>query len=152
MHTIKYYSITLLASLSLLMGGCGGSDGGDAPEPEPVKPSGKHFVLTCDMEARASEKTVTLTGLTAGVTRHTGAAAWLAVEILPYVSGAPQVKVTASENGQTGSRQQELTFYAAADTLVLTVRQAAFPAGGGTDMDEPFDTPSDEPAFGREVR
>ena len=150
MQTMKYYSVMLLAGLALLVGGCGGSSSHDhEPDPEPVKPTGKHLAQTCDMEARASETTVTLTGLTAKVTRNTGSAAWLSVDVLPYESVTPQVKITTVENSQADSRQQELTFYAASDTLVLTVRQAAFDANGGTDVDNPFDTPSDQPAYER---
>ena len=48
--------------------------------------------------------------------------------------------VSVAENATSNSRSQELTFYAATDTLVLTVRQAAFDAGGGTSMDNPFDS------------
>jgi hypothetical protein len=147
MHTIKYYSMTLLAGFALLVAGCGGSD-----DPDPVEPRGKRFVQVCNVEARASETTVSLTGLTAQVTRHTGANVWLTVDILPYVSGTPQVKVTTAENDETAVRQQELVFYAARDTLVLTVRQAVFASEGGADMNQPFDTPSDEQAYSREMR
>jgi hypothetical protein len=44
---------------------------------------------------------------------------------------------------------QELTFYAANDTLVLTVQQASFDSYGGTSMDQPFSTPTDQPGFSR---
>lgn len=140
--------MTLLAGLSLMVGGCGGSDG---PDPEPVAPKGKHLEQVYNIEARATETIVTLTGLTAKVSRNTGIAAWLTVEVMPYTAGTPQAKVSATENSLTESRQQELTFYAANDTLVLTVRQAPFDANGGTDVDNPFDTPSAEPGFARRL-
>lgn len=150
MRIFKNISIMLLVCLSFMVGGCGGSsDSPDVPDPDPVKPKGKHLVQTCNMEARASETTVTLTGLTAKVIRNTGTADWLTADMLPYESGAPQVKITTVENSQMESRQQELTFFAASDTLVLTVRQAAFDANGGANMEQPFDTPSDQPGFAR---
>ena len=103
------------------------------------------------MEPRASETTVALTGLTSAVTRTTGSASWLTVAVQPYASGTPQAKVSVSENSQRDVRSQALTFYAANDTLVLTVRQAAFSAEGGTDMEQPFDTPSDQPGYARQL-
>lgn len=141
-----FLTMTLLAGLSLMVGGCGGSDG---PDPDPVAPKGKHLEQTCNIGARAAETIVTLTGLTAKVSRNTGTAAWLTVEVMPYTAGTPQVKVTATENSLADSRRQELTFYAANDTLVLTVCQEPFNAGGGTDVDNPFDTPSEQPGFAR---
>lgn len=151
MYTKKRYYMMLLLGLSLLVGGCGGSDSPDPePEPQPVPPRGKYLTQICNMEARASETTVSLTGLTAKVSRNSGTAAWLTADVLPYESGVPQVKIKATENSLTDSRQQELTFYAASDTLVLTVRQAAFDVNGGTDIDNPFDTPSDQPGFARQ--
>lgn len=150
MQTIRFrYMITLLTSLVLMATGCS-SGGGDDPAPTPVPSTGRHLTQTCNMEPHASQVTVTLTGLTAAVTRHTGSNAWVIVVPKTYTSGAPQVTVSVAENATSDSRSQELTFYAATDTLVLTVRQAAFDAGGGTSMDNPFDTPSDQPAFARE--
>ena len=151
MYTKKRYYMMLLLGLSLLVGGCGGSDSPDSePEPQPVPPRGKYLTQICNMEARASETTVSLTGLTAKVSRNSGSAAWLTADVLPYESGVPQVKIKTTENSLTDSRQQELTFYAASDTLVLTVRQAAFDVNGGTDIENPFDTPSDQPGFARQ--
>lgn len=150
MKTNKKMSMTLLLCLALLVGGCGGSDSHEPePVPQPEKPQGKRLGQTCNIESPASETTVTLMGLTAKVSRYTGTSEWLNVDVLPYSSGAPQVKVVAMENSLLTSRQQELTFYAASDTLILTVRQATYDANGGTDMDEPFDTPSDKPGFAR---
>ena len=90
-----------------------------------------------------------LAGLTSQVTRTVGGAEWLIADVLAYQSGAPRVKLLWHENGTAAARQQELTFYADKDTLVLTVRQPAFNAQGGTDMDTPYDTPSDQPGFAR---
>lgn len=153
MQTTKHLSRALTVGLALLVWSCGGGGGDDPDDPTPVPPpvlTGKHYTKTCNLDARASETTVALTGLTSEITRSTGSASWLTANIVPYTSGTPQVKVAATENSQNGQRQQELTFYAASDTLVLTVQQAAFNSGGGSDTDQPFDTPTDQPGYGRQ--
>ena len=61
-------------------------------------------------------------------------------------SQPPKVKVTCSQNLNVESRQQDVTFIATNDTVVLTVRQAAY-NGGGTDVNNPSDTPTDQPAY-----
>ena len=149
MKTIKFLSIAFAACLTLLS--CGGGDD-DTPTPQPLPPTpgtvkGKHFTQTCNMPADASETIVTLTGLTSEVTRKKGSASWLTVNAVPYTGGTPQVAVACTQNLGTDAREQEVSFIAANDTLVLTVRQAAYT--GGTDVDSPNDTFTDQPAFAR---
>ena len=55
--------------------------------------------------------------------------------------------MACEQNLGTDAREQEVSFIAANDTLVLTVRQAAYT--GGTDVDSPSDTFTDQPAFAR---
>lgn len=148
MKTIKFLSITFTVCLALLA--CGGDDDDPYnPTPQPPKPEtpkGKHLTQTCDMPADASETIVSLNGLSSEVTRKSGSASWLATELETYTSGTPKVKVTCSQNLNVESRQQDVTFIATNDTLVLTVRQAAY-NGGGTDVNNPSDTPTDQPAY-----
>lgn len=156
MKTKRHLSMIQAAilAIALLAAGCGGG-GSDEPEPTPTPPptptpaKGSHLTRTYSIDARASETIVKLTGLSAAVTRTTGTASWLTANVLPYTSGTPEVSIAATENSQTAARQQELTFYAANDTLVLTVQQASFDSYGGTSMDQPFSTPTDQPGFSR---
>ena len=150
MKTIKFLSIAFAVCLTLLS--CGGGDDNDTPTPQPQPPTpgtvkGKHFTQTCNMPADASETVVTLTGLTSEVTRKKGSASWLTVNAVPYAGGTPQVAVACEQNLGTDARQQEVSFIAANDTLVLTVRQAAYT--GGTDVNNPNDPFTDQPAFAR---
>ena len=108
--------------------------------------------MTYDLTPRAAEAIIALTGLTSQISRTDGHAEWLIADVLAYQSGAPRVKLLWQENGTAATRQQDLTFYADKDTLVLTVCQPAFNAQGGTDMDNPYDTPSDQPGFARRQR
>lgn len=147
MKTMKYF---LMAFAALTLISCGG---GDEPEPEPTPTpptptqKGKYLTQTCNMPAEASETVVSLYGLTAAIDRFTTQESWLTVIRQVYLSGTPTVELTARENTQTEPRQQDVTFYAGRDTLVLTVRQAAYEAASGADMGNTHDTPTDQPAY-----
>ena len=148
MKTTKFLSMIFAASLVLLS--CGGGAGDDPdPTPVPAPAKGKSFTKQCDMPAEASETIVNLTGLTSEITRRKGSASWLTINAVPYTGGTPQVAVACQQNTSAEARQQEVTFLAANDTLVLTVRQAGF-TGGGTDVNSPNDVPTDQPAFSRQ--
>lgn len=118
------FSLALLTGLAVLS--CSSSNDDEQPAPPtPVVPAGKFLTQTCNMAAEASESITTLSGLSSQVTSTEGSAPWLTVTLQPYTSGEPQVKVSCTENTQTTTRQQAVTFIAATDTLVLTVCQAA---------------------------
>ena len=153
MKTTKILSILFTVCLTLLSCG-GGSSNDPIPDPKPQPPTpntpkGKHLTQTCDMPADASENVVTLTGLTSEVTRKSGSASWLTTTLESYTSGTPKVKVACTQNLTTETRQQDVTFIATNDTLVLTVRQTVY-SGDGTNVDNPNDTPTDQPAYARQ--
>ena len=146
MKTMKYI---LMAFTALTLISCGG---GDEPEPTPTPTptptqKGKFLTQTCSMPAGASETIVALLGLTTAVDRFSTPDSWLTVIRQAYTSGTPSVQLTATENMASEARQQDVTFYAGRDTLVLTVRQAAYNASSGADMDNTHDTPTDQPAY-----
>lgn len=156
MKTMKYLSMALLAGFAMLALSCGGSESGDEPAPtppptptNPTIPTGKHLTQMLDMEARKQVATVKLTGLNSQASLKSGAASWLTVDVMPYTSGTPEVMLTVAENATQDLRQQDVTFIATNDTLVLTVRQKTFDVNGGENNDAPFDTPSDQPALSR---
>ena len=148
MNTIKYLSIAFIFSLVLLSCGGGGDDEPDTPTP-PAPVSGKHLTQTCELPAGPSEVIITLRGLSSQIERISGSATWLSISAEPYNSGQPEVKISAKENQQTSVRQQDISFYAARDTLVLTVKQAAPESAPSTDTGHLHDTPTDQPAFSR---
>ncbi len=144
MKTMKYI---LMAFTALALISCGG---GDEPEPNPTPtPTGKGKFLTqsCNMPAEATETVVSLNGLTAAVDKFNTPESWLTVIRQVYISGTPTVELSARENLQTEARQQDVTFYSGRDTLVLTVRQAAYNASSGADMGSTHDTPTNQPAY-----
>lgn len=148
MNTIKNLSIAFALCMTLLS--CGGDDD-DTPTPQPPtpeQPKGKHLTKQCDMPADESEVIIALTGLTSEARHTAGLATWLTTTLQPYTSGTPQVKVACRQNLEVDARQQDVTFIATNDTLVLTVRQAAY-SGGDTDVNNPNSTYTDQPAFGR---
>ena len=127
MKTMKYI---LMAFTALVLISCGG---GDEPEPNPTPtPTGKGKFLTqsCNMPAEATETVVSLNGLTAAVDKFNTPESWLTVIRQVYISGTPTVELSAREN-----------------TLVLTVRQAAYNASSGADMGSTHDTPTNQPAY-----
>ena len=148
MKTMKYI---LMAITALTLISCGG---GDEPEPDP-KPTptptptekGKFLTQTCNMPAKASETVVALQGLTKAIDRFSPPDSWLTIIRQAYTSGTPSVQLTASENLQFEARQQDITFYAGRDTLVLTVRQVAYDDTSGAEVDNTHDTPTNQPAY-----
>ncbi len=154
MKTIKILSIAFTVCLALLA--CGGGDGDEpspTPTPTPTPPTptvkGKHLTKVCNMPADASEQLVELTGLTSEATHKGGLARWLTTTLRTYTGGTPHVVVACRQNLEVDPREIDVTFVAANDTLVLTVRQAAY-TGGETDVDNPNGTYTDQPAYSRE--
>ena len=72
---------------------------------------------------------------------------WLTITKEAYTSGAPKVKLKATENMQTTKRSAYVVFVAAKDTLALTINQAVYQSG--TDVNNPNDTSTDQPAYSR---
>ena len=74
---------------------------------------------------------------------------WLTVTQLPYSAGTPEVTVACTANLEASRRVMDIVFLANndKDTLLFTVRQAAY--SGGTNVDTPNDTPTDQPAYSR---
>lgn len=157
MKTIKILSIALMAVLTLTACGGGSDDPDDpyTPTPQPPTPQtqGKFLMQTLNMPADASENTVALNGLTTAINRttHVGTVSWMTVKEETYSSGTPRVSVSCLQNLETTARSHDVIFIAASDTLLLTVNQAAY-EGGGTDINNPSDTPTDQPAYGRVTR
>lgn len=154
MNRLKYLALPFMAAFACVSISCGGGDGQNdpytptptpTPTPQPTI-KGKHLTMTLDMPAEASENVITLKGLSDAVSRTSGGASWLIVTPLSYVSGAPQAKVAVTANLQSEARQQDVSFFAAADTLVLTVRQSGYKGGDGG-VDNPYDIHTDQPAY-----
>lgn len=154
MKWTKILTLIFVASMTLLS--CGGGDDSDGPTP-PTPPSpnqptptakGKFLTMTWDLPAKASEETLSLTGLNSSISEMAGAsqsASWLTVTKEAYTSGTPKVKLKATENLQTSRRSAYIVFVAANDTLALTINQAVYQSG--TDVNNPNDTPTDQPAY-----
>lgn len=148
MKKIRYMLLAAIAAFSMMS--CGGDDDNPTPVPTPSK-DGQVFYMNCDMPAGASEKTVTLTGLTSILTKKVQAVSdWLIITPVPYVSGTPKVTVSCTQNLLTTKRVQEVVFIATNDTLKLTITQAGSEMVEGTDTENPYDTPTDQAAYSRE--
>ena len=149
MKTFKILFIILAAMLGLTS-----CESESDPEPQPPTPTakGKFFSMRCDMPSEASEKTVSLTGLTSAITQQVQAisTSWLTVMQLPYTSGTPKVSEACTENKESTRRVMDIVFLANSDTLLLTDRQDGYTGGAGDGgIDVPTDTSTDQPAYGR---
>ena len=146
MKTIKYLYILIAACLTLTA--CdSGDDNDDLPD---VK--GKFLERTCNMPAEESTQTFSLTGLTSRVlrTQHVGSAPWVTVTVMPYSKGTPEAEIACQENTNKETRSHDVIFLAGADTLLLTIRQAAASSTSNVvDVNNPNDTPTDQPAYSR---
>lgn len=150
--------LTLAFAASFAMLACGGSDDPDdpiIPEPQPPTPTvqGKFLTMTKELTAQAGEENMALTGLTSAITTMAGqnaTASWLTVIKEEYTGGTPRVTLQVTENLQTAERQAYIVFVASRDTLALTVKQGVY--SGGTDVNNPNDTPTDQPAYVRQLR
>lgn len=153
MNWTKVLSLIFVACFTLLS--CGGSDDPDDPTPPTPNPptpttNGKFLTMSHELPAKASEEVLTLTGLSSSISQMAGedhTSSWLTVTKEAYTSGAPKVKLKATENLQTTKRSAYVVFVAAKDTLALTINQAIYQSG--TDVNNPSDTPTDQPAYSR---
>ena len=153
MNWTRMLSLLFVASMALLS--CGGSDDSDdtiPPTPNPPTPTtkGKFLTMRHELPAKASEEILALTGLSSSISQMAGedhTASWLTVTKEAYTSGAPKVKLKATENLQTTKRSAYVVFIAASDTLALYIDQAVYQSG--TDVNNPTDTPTDQPAYSR---
>ena len=153
---IKYLSIAFFACMTMLA--CGNVDDPDdpytpTPTPNPPTPTtqGKFMSMDHDIPAAASEEILTLTGLSSSISEMAGQdyfSSWLTITKEAYTSGAPKIKLIAKENLTTTTRLGYVVFVAAKDTLALTIKQAVYKSG--TDVNNPNDTPTDQPAYSRE--
>ena len=97
-----------------------GSDGGGGDEGSPAKV----YSQSVTMQAEASNQQVTLSNLNAPIEATSVQDSWLTVEVIPYTSGAPVVKLTATANPNTTERRTKVIFRATSqDRVELTVTQ-----------------------------
>ena len=100
-----------------------------------------------------ADKTVTLTNLKTAIKDIEYNADWLTVIKQTYTSGSPSLRLTATANVKDGestnSRSCTVTITAnSGDKVLLNVTQQG--AERKTGIDNPHDTPTDQPAYSRE--
>ena len=129
---------------------------GEKKEPSPlnpVNPEGKTYQQAETLSAENADKTVTLTNLKTAIKDIEYNADWLTVIKQSYTSGSPSLRLTATANVKDGestnSRSCTVTITAnSGDKVLLNVTQQG--AERKTGIDNPHDTPTDQPAYSRE--
>ena len=156
MKHIKYPFIIMAVATTLIA--CGKDDTttpAPPPAPAPAAPVGNRLTQLCTMPPEASQQTITLTGLTAEVTRIEGSASWLTTTTITYAGGTPQLQVACQQNLTNQPRTQAVTCmarsqnstpdYFVLDTFVLTITQTTYQPGA--DIEHPNDNYTDQPAY-----
>ena len=124
---------------------CSGSDNSDD--------GGKNSSQTVTMPAEASSLLVTLNERDEPIESATAQDNWMSVDVMPYTSGAPMVKLTAARNPATS----ELRTRAIIETLSkakvnLTVIQKGLSSelSEGNSIEDTHDVVTDQPAYAPE--
>ena len=123
-----------------------GSDGGGGDEGSTVYV----YSQSIEVQAEASNQQVTLSNLNAPIEAISVQDNWLKVEAMPYTSGAPVVKLTATDNPNTTERRTKVIVRATSqDRVELTVTQKGkTPAPPEDDTIENLhDVVTDQPAY-----
>lgn len=144
MKTRSFLSYLLSMAVLFCMTACssGGGEGGNGGKESSSQ--------TVTMAAEASSQLVTLTKMTAPIASAVASDSWLTVEIKPYTSGAPTVKLTVTANPNTTERRTKVIAVSTNEERVeLTVTQKAkadSPSEGGT-VAETHEEVTDQPAY-----
>lgn len=138
MKNIKQYALACMALL--MMSSCNKDNQED---------EGQAYKQEVTMPSEASEQMVTLYSLSSSIEMVKNTASWLVVEQQSYMSGAPQVVLSSTDNKDKKERKCTVTITATTgDKVVLAVTQL----GTGqlpTGIDDSHDIPTDQPAFSR---
>ena len=146
---MKNFAYILASMAVFLLTACGGgsSDDGDGSTPD-----GQTNRQSVTLSATNADMVVTLNKLTTEIQTVTGAANWLTVIKESYTSGAPTLRLTATDNVKdgetTGNRSCNVTIIAkSGDKVILTVTQEG--SESKTGIDDSHDVMTDQPAYSR---
>ena len=118
---------------------CGGSDDDDVS-----------FSQSVTIPAESTSVLVTLDKLSSAVESFTVKDNWLTVTLTPYTTGAPIVKLNATNNPNTEERKTKVSFVTKSQVrLELTVIQKGKPAVApeGNTIEDTHNTETDQPAY-----
>lgn len=137
-------SIAVLCCLSACGGGDGDDDNGGG--------GGSTSNMSTTMVAEAASVLVTVDALDCPITSAVAQDSWLTVEVMPYTSGAPMVKLTATSNPNTQERKTKVVIKGTSQDMVrLTVTQKGKTAPSddeeGTGIEDTHDSVTDQPAY-----
>lgn len=119
-----------------------GGDGGDG--------SSEFSSQTITMAADASSQLVTLEKMTTFIASAAASDSWLTVEVMPYTSGTPTVKLTATANTNTTERRTKVIVFSINEERVeLTVTQKARTVSPSDDsnVEVTHEVVTDQPAY-----
>lgn len=143
-------SLVLLCCLAACGGG-GGDDDDDGGG------GGGTSNMSTTMAAEGASILVTVEALDCPITSAVAQDNWLTVEVMPYTSGAPMVKLTAGSNPNTGERKTRVIITGTSqETVKLTVTQKGKQTPPtddgdeeeeGTGIEDTHNSVTDQPAY-----
>ena len=148
MKQLTYYCIFIICMTCVTA--CGGSS--EDSRNNPVI-EGNTYRQSISVGAEAAQQTVTLVDLHAAIDDINQSATWLSATKMSYTSGSPRILLTIEENSSTQERQANITIIDTyKNTVFLTVKQvkAGDPTPVLSGIDDPHDTPSNQPAYSRQ--
>lgn len=147
MKNIKLYILTCLTVFTLMA--CGGSDNSDESVVDPPTPEGRFYQQSVTLPSENADTTITLNNLSTSISSINGGADWLTALKQSYSSGAPSVRLKATDNESESERKCSLTITAQnGDQVVLAVIQQGvgqLPTG----IDDSHNVITDQPAYSR---
>ena len=137
--------LSYMLSIAVMVGvtaysSCGGSDSDDDAS----------FSQSVTIPAESTSVLVTLDKLSEQVESFTVKDNWLTVSLTPYTSGAPIVKLNATNNPNTEERKTMVSVVTKSNVrLELTVIQKGKPAVApeGNTIEDTHNTETDQPAY-----
>ena len=105
------------------------------------------YTMELSLPYTESEQIVILSDLKSAITDDIlYVPSWLSVEILPYSSGSPEIKIIHAKNPELNTREWSLTIVSeSGDMVQLLITQEALPEG--TTIDDIHDGSTDQPGY-----
>lgn len=130
----------LNGTVQLMIGESGDNSGGNGGG------SSSTYYMDVHLNSSAQSQIIELTNLETSVSKISSSASWLIVSKQPYSSGSPKIKIDATANTSSSSRECKVTVIASDDNeVVITVVQK------GHSQPQTNDEVSDKDALSREL-
>ena len=146
MKYIRLLCIAIMTSMAFVA--CDKENKTDNESPiDPVIAEGNTYRRSAALDANGTQQTLTLSDLNCKIETIQNSNKWLTVYAKNYISGSPEIELSATENTSHEQRQCSVTINATnGDIVMLSVTQEGAEELK-TDIDDSHDVPTDKPAY-----